>query len=533
MSRTASSSPLLARLTVKIGSIGVVGMLGLLLVVIAAWAGAGTISAAADRREQQAAVAEQAAHLSTLDERMWNTQLLYVLAVNSQGPDAAASGAPQRAAFLDALETKEQALDAFPEAGLTDTQVAHVARVRDLQREFVDLDRRGNELYQAGNRPMGARQVDASRVSLAQSRAALEELTASAHAEAEAAAFDQQGAAMRQRLATVGIALVLGLALIGLAVALARSVATRLRRVEDALTGMADGDLTRATDVDGGDEVAHLARAADAGRESMRRTLARMEQATEAVALSSDRLLASATTLDQGASTTSGDLDLVSGTATDITHTVQTVAAGTEEMSASITEISRSASDAATAVEMASRTNETVAKLGASSAEVGEVIKAITSIAEQTNLLALNATIEAARAGEAGKGFAVVAGEVKDLAQETAKATEDIGRRIDSIQADTEAAVAAISEISAIISQINDTQAAIASAVEEQAATTNEMGRSVSDTATGVSSISEGVQRVTRTAQANIDATRGTAGAAQELGARASELRGLLGRLRY
>ncbi|MFN8192797.1 MAG: methyl-accepting chemotaxis protein [Nocardioidaceae bacterium] len=115
-----------------------------------------------------------------------------------------------------------------------------------------------------------------------------------------------------------------------------------------------------------------------------------------------------------------------------------------------------------------------MAELGNSSAEIGNVIKVINSIAEQTNLLALNATIEAARAGEAGKGFAVVANEVKELAQETAKATEDIGHRISAIQSDTENAVTAITEISAIIAQINDTQTTIASAVEEQTATTNE-----------------------------------------------------------
>src|SRR5439155_15096531 len=177
--------------------------------------------------------------------------------------------------------------------------------------------------------------------------------------------------------------------------------------------------------------------------------------------------------------------NVASAAAEQVSRNVTTVSTAAEEMGASIKEIAKNANEAAriatSAVKVAERTNTTVAKLGESSAEIGNVVKVITSIAQQTNLLALNATIEAARAGEAGKGFAVVANEVKELAKQTAKATEDIGRKIVAIQTDTKGAVEAIGRIGAIINQIHDLQNTVASAVEEQTATTNEIGRNVSE----------------------------------------------------
>ncbi len=225
---------------------------------------------------------------------------------------------------------------------------------------------------------------------------------------------------------------------------------------------------------------------------------------------------------------TSAQANTVSAASEEVSRNVQTVATGTEEMSASIREIARNTAEAArvaaSAVSVATTTNNTVAKLGESSAEVGKVIKVITSIAQQTKLLALNATIEAARAGEAGKGFAVVANEVKELAKETAKATEDISAKIEAIQSDTRGAVTAIGQISSIINRINDIQGTIASAVEQQTATTNEISRNVAEGARGTEEIARNITGVARAAQ---DTSRGVTtalGATRALAAMAAEL---------
>ena len=178
---------------------------------------------------------------------------------------------------------------------------------------------------------------------------------------------------------------------------------------------------------------------------------------------------------------------------------------------------------------VAETTNLTIAKLGESSTEIGNVIKVITSIAEQTNLLALNATIEAARAGEAGKGFAVVAKEVKELAKETAKATEDISQKIETIQGDTRAAIEAIDEISTIINNVNDIQTTIATAVEEQTATTSEMSRGVSEAATGSSEIARNIAGVADAASNTTIGASDSQKAAAELARMAADLQALVG----
>jgi len=250
------------------------------------------------------------------------------------------------------------------------------------------------------------------------------------------------------------------------------------------------------------------------------------------VASASEELNSTSQQITANSEETSAQADVVSKAAQAVGQNLQTVATGAEEMGASIKEIAKNATEAAkvatSAVKVAETTTTTVSKLGDSSTEIGQVIKVITSIAQQTNLLALNATIEAARAGEAGKGFAVVANEVKELAKETARATEDISRKIEAIQTDTKAAVEAIASISGVINQINDISGTIATAVEEQNATTNEMARNVSEAAQGSGEITNNIAGVAEAAQSTTRGASDTQKASKQLVETSAQLRRLV-----
>ncbi len=325
--------------------------------------------------------------------------------------------------------------------------------------------------------------------------------------------------------------------LVGLNWLIARVVVRPLRDLAVLAERMAVGDLSGRIDVHGDDEVSRVGQCLNSAADHISSALRTLAGNASILAAAAEELSSVSKEISASSSSAADRALSASGAVEEINRSVQTVATASEEMGASIREIAHNAIEAArvgtTAVDKARVTNETVARLGLSSREIGHVVQLITSIAEQTDLLALNATIEAARAGAAGKGFAVVASEVKELAQETSKATREISGRIDAIQRDTTDAVAAIGEISTIIGNINDFQNTIASAVEQQTATTNEVNRNVSQAAAGTEEIARNISGV---AEATSTTTRGVAEAdkaASELARMASDLQDVVNGFRF
>jgi len=309
-------------------------------------------------------------------------------------------------------------------------------------------------------------------------------------------------------------------------------LARELREKVDALLSVvrqvSKGDLTQQVSITGDDAVGQLGDGIAHLIGDLNQNISAIAGNARDLATSSEQLKATAQDMATTSQQTSAQAQSAATATERVNRNVQTVSSRAEEMTASIREIARSVQDASrvtsSAVEATSATSRAIAKLGDSSAEIGKVISMITSIAEQTNLLALNATIEAARAGEAGKGFAVVANEVKELAKETAKATGEIAKKIETIQSDTLVAVNATNEVSRVISQVNDISMTIAAAIEEQTATTNEIVRNVVEAAKGTVDITRSIGGVAETARATAAGAGQTQTAASSLTMMASEL---------
>lgn len=315
------------------------------------------------------------------------------------------------------------------------------------------------------------------------------------------------------------------------------NIAEQIKSIKEVTLKVAQGNLAQHIQADNAGEFQQLTDNANQMIDSLRSSIRQMADVATAVASSSEELTAVSKEMTENARQTSEQATSASASAEQVNQNTLTVVTAVEEMDASIREIAKTVVEGAKvaneAVKTADRTNATIDKLGQSSIEIGKVIKVITSIAQQTNLLALNATIEAARAGDAGRGFAVVANEVKELAKQTANATEDISQRIEAIQTDTKSAMAAITQITDIISQINDLQSSIASAVEEQTATTNEIARNIAEAAQGTSDIAKSIGIVAINAQTTTIGASNTSDAAKELARMAVDLQKVVMQFKY
>jgi methyl-accepting chemotaxis protein len=482
-------------LRAKILSVGAVGMLVAVLVAAAGWSGLSSSQSSSSQIVALDTLRLQVAQISRYNSDVSGWQVAYAWDASTIGPQAAvAPDSANRAGFVTSIGELHTLLDELDVETMTDAEKALFAEITSSWDAFEAVDAQVVGLYEDGTE---ASKVEADGLVVG---AGYEQYFAITSQTAElgesltdrADTLQQDMTSARTRNGAVVVAAVL----LGLAAVVTLSLVLG-RRVKRS----AAEDLTRTPQVASTDEIGDMATSLAEAQRSIARLLAGVVGSSGVLATAAQHLASSSSQVAAGSEETSAQAGVVAAAAEQVSRNVQTVAAGAEEMG----------------------------ELGESSKEIGSVVKVITSIAEQTNLLALNATIEAARAGEAGKGFAVVASEVKDLAAESGRAAEDIARRITQVQAQTTSAVAAIGEISAIIASINDYQLTIASAVEEQTATTNEMSRSVTEAATGAGEIAANITGVASAAAESTITVGQMSETVDELARTSAELRTQVG----
>jgi methyl-accepting chemotaxis protein len=427
--------------------------------------------------------------------------LLALLAESSEEWNQAATDIDEHVAtFLRNLGAMEETVAADANAEATD----QIAKVR---RDLTAYSEHARRIIQSAKTDRAAARKD-----LAEFQASFSQLEDSMAETSEifgairASTKEEILATLNQGAWLISAVLVLAgaITVVGVFV-VARGIIGSIRTVMDGLDQVSHKDYTVRLNMAGSDELARVGQLLDHAVSNTATAISSLRDAAQDLVSGADSVASTTRRVQVEVEAASSSTANASNELENVNQVIQSVSRGVDEMGSAIREVARSAAQASrvasNAVQVADRTTSTVARLGESSVEIGKVLRVINAIAEQTNLLALNATIEAARAGEAGRGFAIVANEVKELARETARATQNISRQIETIQSDVNVAVGAIAEIGGIIHQISEHQGTIASAVEEQTATAAEISRHVAEAATASSSISRDMSSVASTSR--------------------------------